>query len=125
MSREIDVLIAEKIFNWEWSNIRERKFLSPPLTDEISNWTGMWNEKGIPHYLPHYSTNISDAWEIVEKMRKDNDYWFELTTDKSFSLDYRCYFQLDDNEFEAIASTAPMSICLVALESVGVDINDL
>jgi hypothetical protein len=70
------------------------------------------------------SEYIEDAWEVVEKLRKEKDYWFELTTDESFSLKYRCYFQLDDMESTAITETAPMSICLAALKSAGVEIGD-
>ena len=61
--RELDALVAEKIFGFE-----------------IPNPGGMWETAPLP-----YSTSISAAWEVVEKMnlldpermlfRKENGYW--------------------------------------------------
>ncbi|MBG9642291.1 hypothetical protein P4K49_29695 [Bacillus cereus] len=65
--------------------------------------------------IPSYSQKIEHAWQVVEKMRKDYDFWFELTTPESFSLKTKCYFQLDDIEVSAVCETASMAICKAAL----------
>jgi hypothetical protein len=55
--RELDALIAEKVMEWK----------------DVSNGTGVYlSEIGIElhSHIRHYSTNISDAWEVVEKMHE-------------------------------------------------------
>ena len=89
--REMDALIAEKIFG---------------LTVDDN------------FYLPNYSTNIADAWIVIEKMKS-----------KHFRISYKSApFQKYDKEplgwlcsmsgFEFIpehAATAPLAICRAAL----------
>lgn len=65
--------------------------------------------------IPSYSGKIEYAWQVVEKMRKDYDFWFELTAPEAFSLKTKCYFQLDGIEVSAVCETAPMAICKAAL----------
>ena len=56
MSREKDIEIAISKYGWSWENAHGiRNILVPPENDPKRNWTAMWDEKGIPHYLPRYS----------------------------------------------------------------------
>ncbi len=105
--REIDFLIFEYIFENEHEFIQYLK-----NTDEVIQCS----------IVEKYSTDINAAWKVVEKLRNE-DYWFELVTPKSFSLDYKCYFQLDDTEVECIHETAPKAICLAALKLKGIEIE--
>lgn len=102
-SSEINNLIAEKVMGW---HLQKMKYAAAWF-DENSNWTlkQTWNP----------SNDIRDAWQVVEKMRKDYDFWFELTTPESFSLKTKCYFQLDDIEVSAVCEIAPLAICKASL----------
>lgn len=56
LSRMDDARIAVEKYGWKWVRIdRKRKILLPPDDDERRHWTAVWDEKGIPHYLPRYS----------------------------------------------------------------------
>ena len=110
--REMDALIAEKVMQ-HW----------------VKRDVIMWQEgiKRKEEYsegfttLAHYSTDIADAWTVVEKMKS-----------KHFRMYYKSApFQKDDNEplgwtcsmsgFEFMpehADTAPLAICRAALLAV-------
>ena len=71
-------------------------------------------------FLPHYSTNIADAWEVVERLVStpgpNGDH-------HSVQVDYSgdAVVVIDENEdwqVSAIADTAPLAICLAALKAV-------
>lgn len=89
------------------------------VADHVMGLSGPWGATflgGKP--LPHYSTDIAAAWEVVEKV---GDIKLE---------GYRCVdgcfrwcvttFDLDDIEIRA--DTAPMAICLAALKAKGVEV---
>jgi hypothetical protein len=105
--RELDALVAEKVMGLQ------------PLRREVPPDPGAFLD------LPHYSTDIAAAWEVVEKLtgRRDKDIGFALTVNPgtigtSFSA-------LDGTEhWHVNASTAPLAICLAALKVVGVDIEE-
>jgi hypothetical protein len=56
-----DAYIAIKEHDWELlSNpLNGMKILVPPLTDERRFWTAIWDEDGLPHYLPKFSEGES------------------------------------------------------------------
>lgn len=50
-----DAEIAVNKYGWQWVNMYGiREILVPPADDERTHWTAMWDENGIPHYLPEY-----------------------------------------------------------------------
>jgi len=56
MTRLKDAEIAVEKFGWRWVNAHGiRDILIPPEDDERIKWCTMWDENGIPHYLPRYS----------------------------------------------------------------------
>ena len=56
MTRKQDAQIAVEIHGWEWKNTYGiRNILVPPEDDDRRYWTAIWDEDGIPHYLPKYS----------------------------------------------------------------------
>ena len=95
--REMDALIAEKV----------TKTTTCPY----------WGSE-VAETVPHYSTDISAAWEVVEKMSSKfiglhkmkfaEGKWFALYLDKSN----------DDCEEIVEAETPMLAICLAALLSV-------
>lgn len=131
--RELDALVAEKVIGWKWATFCRVALLLSPFDFEREvpgkPWMG-WTEgaensvqRDIEERLegfqsiPHYSTDIAAAWEVVEKMRRDGygvhvggrpDAW-EISIINAGGLE----FSLDDQP------TAPLSICLAALQAVG------
>lgn len=95
--KDINELVASEIFGYE---VKDNNIIK-----EGRYRTG----------IPSYSQKIEHAWQVVEKMRKDFEFWFELTTPEAFSLKTKCYFQLDDIDVSAVCETAPMAICKAAL----------
>ena len=57
LARLSDAFIAIRDYGWELSDggVGGRKILIPPITDERRFWTAMWDEDGLPHWLPKFS----------------------------------------------------------------------
>jgi hypothetical protein len=111
-NRVIDKLVAEKVLRW----------IKPPATSILKP---MWVEPvGIVHeQLPRFSTNIQDAWRIVDIF----GYAFQLTES---SGEWKCTFVYKINDRgvgQYISSdregTAPLAICMAALKAVGVEVD--
>jgi hypothetical protein len=101
--RELDALVAEKIMGWkvEYGELGHEHF----------------TENGEIKFLPFYSTNISDAWEVVEKFDD-----ISVSKDKKEFLCEIVVFNGNIGRvYEAYAETAPLAICLAALKAVGYD----
>jgi hypothetical protein len=64
------------------------------------------------------STYIEDAWLVVEKL--GNEFLIRKRLD---GMDYRAWVRIKDKEYYAHGKKAPMAICLAALKSVGVEIE--
>jgi hypothetical protein len=104
---ELDALVAEKVF-------------------------GKRVIEGIISY-PNYSTSISDAWEVVEVLRRRppkeaEEMYAELSIEScevtgvvSWWVGWR-WHEWTDNKTEAVSDTAPHAICLAALKAVGVGV---
>lgn len=120
-SRDFDALIAKKIIGWRcvW-------------TDGPNGEPGCIDQDQIEREyreLPHFSTNISHAWEVVTKLGK----WkFSLTWEYSFGgggeephpYATAVFDPVLTSEREgrtAKADTAAHAICLAALKAVGGD----
>jgi hypothetical protein len=106
--REMDALVATEVMkqavvqgaNCMWECGSET---GPGLTHTYRATTGFYDP------VPLYSTSISAAWEVVEKMRHLDPMvsWDDPKWEVSFS------------DVWAIADTAPHAICLAALKAVG------
>jgi hypothetical protein len=107
--REIDRLVAEKVMGLK-----------------IDDYYFVLDEKGLREgELLNYSTNIEDAWRVVEKLKNtgdvliakdfdDNQWEVEITIWQNESI---------HKHFVVKAETAPLAICLAALKSVGVEVD--
>jgi hypothetical protein len=62
-----------------------------------------------------YSTDITAAWSVVDKMR-DEGYWMELIGPMNPRDEWVARFVQINWVEDASADTAPMAICLAALE---------
>lgn len=95
--RELDALIAEKVMG-----------LRCPDWISCGRGRGAWE-----HSLKHYSTDISAAWEVVEKLNLLER--FELSRrDKKFTI--TTYSQYENHSIYVEAPTAPHAVCLAALK---------
>ena len=132
--RELDALIAEKVMglpvkdyrgtgrqpalSWagEYVGIGWAANDEPYIVRDDKGWAGC------PHValIPHYSSNIAAAWEVVERLVStpgpNGDH-------HSVQVDYSggAVVVIDENEdwqVSAIAGTVPLAICLAALKAV-------
>ncbi|GIO83490.1 hypothetical protein J25TS5_04220 [Paenibacillus faecis] len=116
--RELDALVAEKVMLWEWND--EKTFsqgnyvrIDPPYAFD--------HESGEPRFNWSPSTEISAAWEVVEKMRQKN-YIYELAdfgrnTHKS-KPHYAAFHPINkprNYERQVHSKTLPEAICKAAL----------
>ena len=106
--RELDALIAEKVM--KLLNVGRRNtghgyathlaYYAPPLKEYKR--------------VPDYSTQITDAWLVVGKL----DLPFTLQKNKQFKGGHYASFIVDKKFKAAQAATAPLAICLAALEAI-------
>ena len=117
--REMDVLIAENIMGWAvhqrntawWVKVADEN----EVTTEVMGFT-----YGKDRFAP--STNIADAWEVVEKMGN-----CLFACGRSDAGAWEAYFFFVNSGVgklsEAHGDTAPLAICRCALMAMGVKIN--
>ena len=133
--RELDALVAEKVMGLTHEAPVCNGYSCLEEMHDSGCSVGMANF----HYPAHYSTDISAAWQVVEKMRgaskigkipcdlvvwvgSANAKWFcEI-----FDLSPTGYVGYDGPLIEAKCEgiTAPHAICLAALKAVGVHIDE-
>jgi hypothetical protein len=142
--RELDALVAEKIFGWQRRpfecNAEQRVVVPPDWTDfSVDYWLG----RDIYEHVPAYSTDIAAAWQVVERLRDLGCNHFSLEWEQPYDDRPRRDREADPQErpwlfaFNAPrhlsgspsigmpdpvvlhASTAPLAICYGALIAVG------
>jgi len=115
---ELDVWIAEHCLGWRFV---------PRGTMMLGGWVALnshWrDEKGNSRLCPGFSTGISDAWSVVERMR---ELGWHATVNAASTTErpaahwtddwHTCFSKTDDDEphYQAFAATAPLAICLAA-----------
>jgi hypothetical protein len=98
---EIDKLVAERVMGWD---------------DFADKW--LKNPEDLKLLVPKYSSNIADAWLVVEKMQ--NHFNFFLARHfAAFDGKWEAIFEGKEGEFVADAPTAPLAICRASLKAVG------
>lgn len=123
-NREIDALVAEKVFGRETFNSGELG--SDPCLRGLNGGFG---------YLPNYSTYISAAWQVVEKMREIGIYMavecIDYGPDKNITNGFYAYCwrpKVDPDHkhvFGTIfAAKSPTAICLAALKALGIEASE-
>lgn len=98
--REMDALIAEKLFGWKRLAICPRQ-LHPPYMEEATHT--------FAHLFPYYSNDIAAAFDVLEKLRLETD------------LRWRSGWTASIAGHSAIAVTVPLAICRAALKIIGMD----
>lgn len=111
--RELDALVAEKVMGFTVTDWPTGKEL--PLAGAMAFLSESQKDR-----IPHYSTNIAAAWQVVEKLdlsviRLNNGRW---------SAGEAYAFENSYAEFRTTthADTAPLAICLAALKAKGVEV---
>ena len=120
--RELDTLIAEKVMGLtrhDESYVAEG--VGKVLRFVWRDGCGTCVYSG-DMFLPRYSTNIADAWEVVHKLREGN-LWFVIKQDNSSGWEAKFWKGLPDGwfpteEYYAVALTPALAICLAALKAV-------
>lgn len=122
-NRELDLIVAEKVMGIklvDWPTGREFSISSATAALVLSETNKA--------RIPKYSTDIADAWEVVEKIKnmppkEAEEMGAELAIDAcgdSWWVGWRWHEWTDCG---ARADTAPHAICLAALRSVGVKLE--
>ena len=132
--RELDALIAEKVMG-RTSHIWSEHFaLQKTVYCTICGTTkGKGKEDPYPFCqkddIPHYSTQIADAWLVVEKLRKDGFYiclmndghdgqvWLSMHSENEGTWDKGGQSDRLVAEIDYVES-APLAICLAALKAI-------
>jgi len=116
-SREMDALIAEKVMGLE------TELIITALHGEELLYFG---EDRFLCHVPHYSVNISAAWEVVEKWNEKSFHIMRFShrseggSEMAVALEsrwYRASFDASARVFSE-AESAPLAICRAALKAV-------
>lgn len=136
---EIDALIAEKVMGWKW--VKRTDLNRDPKHPGFTSWTrylakeplAEWQvlaetelpiESNLGVGIPEYSTDISAAWLVVEKIKNIGTRGFQMNYEKNIWW-VGCVNHGDNGERELYshqhgeAETLPLAICLAALKAVG------
>lgn len=120
--RDLDALIAERIFGWKPFKRKWREGAHHGFTDSFLDSSG----REIDGALPKYSTSIADAWEVVERMTAHHfkhsiiealpgprffTYWVRFCEPDAFAWGKTIYG-------EARGTSLPEAISLAAIKAV-------
>ena len=115
MSRELDAKIAEHVMCYVRTdkNMGNHNFtLNGSLVHDVD--------------IPHYSTNIADAWTVVEKMEADGYTW-DFNSYKEWTIKIANYSDETKNLYGALEERAslkdvPLAIAKASLKAMGVEV---
>jgi len=114
--RELDALVAEKV----------TEFVVWPEGHELIPASYSHTRTDL---VPHYSTSIADAWQVVEEVSRQHEIYVSGYKDRweatVVRLKIECtHCSSHSHEYiDAEAETAPLAICLAALKAVGVEVE--
>lgn len=79
------------------------------VAEYVMNWNGPFEKD-----MPHYSTNIADAWTVVEKIKETG---YEVEIKDGFKAECSIYSQSTGRVVTIMrAETVPLVICMAALD---------
>jgi len=127
--REMDILIAQALgkevcARREAIDLHNAAFPNPPPWDSWYNGDFYLKEDPVPctglARLPHYSTDIADAWEIIELLCERDWGRVDISRTKLPPTGYYQCIMRWATHAEAVAygETAPLAICRAALKAV-------
>jgi hypothetical protein len=140
--RELDAMVAEKVLGWEPNQAPPDGFFCRTAGDvKGDRFAPVWWKTpvdwrcGVCDGVPPYSSDIAAAWEVVERLSLTEVFYMEVRNTIGGAVRVRLSFSDTlvagtENEWgeierkgEVIAATAPLAICLAALASVGITVN--
>ena len=107
--RELDALIGEKLFGIHYEFVYN-DYMIPDPEDPIAY-----------DVCPHYSTEITAAWQVVEKLlslTENQDIHIEHLGSDDESWGVSTCYELGEWKDWVRAKTAPLAICLAALKAI-------
>jgi hypothetical protein len=104
--RELDALVAEKVMGWKVKHM------------DVYGWMYSLPDRNRWTNVPHFSSNIADAWQVVEKARKD----FGFIDILPYGSGYETVVRTLNGDIHTKVETAPHAICLAALRAFGVEV---
>jgi hypothetical protein len=114
--REMDVLVLVSVMGIEYSEKDGENY---------REWSNCYTERAcfVFRDIPHYSADISAAWEVVEKLRDTSDdepdYWTITDLGNAWRVTSNwAHHDGDIENFSIEAETAPLAICRAALLAV-------
>jgi hypothetical protein len=118
-NREIDALVAEKVFGY--TNIQLVENTPHNFFDFCCDGNGT------TFIIPHYSTNIAEAWEIVRHMQKDGMCCFYLefkleVHDPMWEAGCKLFMGKHDEFITGLGNTPEEAICNCFLKAKGVEV---
>lgn len=114
--QNINELVATHVMGWRKETVANISELLPFYDVWVEGETKYVR---VENFNP--STNIADAWEVVEKLSQfDQKYlvWHNESKVWCFVFAGGTFLR-----YSADAKTAPLAICLAALKAVGVDVD--
>lgn len=114
--RELDALVAEKVMGYAIGDGQGGWIVQKVIIHRPDDGTAEWLRNG-QQQLPHYSTDISAAWEVVDKLK------ISIVPQCLGAPDEYSYMVEYENEpyvngIRVFASKAPEAICKAALLAV-------
>lgn len=126
-ARKIDAEVAERVMGWT------RHAEKPDRTDNRQIDGVLYcppDYPGILHgglnVIPHYSTDISDAWLVVEKLYGQYDLAIctAIISDSEQERQWHVVLEEKDTDHDiaiVYAPTAPLALCRAALKALSID----
>lgn len=129
--REMDRTIAEQVIGWRWMDVISGR---PPIMMPPEQWErykpefqqSAWvkdYDGNPPERLPRFSTEIADAWLVVEKMGERFDISISRASFGEGERRYECVIEKMDTDHMLafyIAETAQLAICRAALKAISI-----
>ena len=130
--RELDALVAEKVMGCKPRLSAGGTYYRCGCSDEESPEghdaiikQGAIGIFGAPIRLPYYSTNIAEAWNVIDKIVGGKDsvkFELERLTYGPAPGRWWVFLYRDTMRFSGFSDDAPRAICLAALKFVGIDV---
>ena len=106
--RELDTLVAERVMGWK---LKSHKWIDGET--RLGDFPEDKKETGTSYRrVLKYTTDISAAWEVVEKMNSEGFAFYILWTT---GIPWAMFDKDSSMEYSAEADTAPLAICRAAL----------
>jgi hypothetical protein len=116
--RKIDALVAEHVTGWNPQIIiHKHPYLGTAIIDQTE----------VPGLcLPHYSTSIVDAWEVVETLQQRGITCHIICCASStlYRVDFRFHSEASTVGCVTSDESVAIAICLAALKIKGVDVME-